>query len=189
MTTTINRRDFLNGIAIAVIGALSGDSNAAAWNAEGALNDPPRRAGLRGSHPGSFEIAHAVRDGRRFDLTGIPVEERYDLVVVGAGISGLAAAYFYRKRRPSAKILILEANDDFGGHAKRNEFIVDGRLLIGYGGTQSIDSPKRRYRGVPSQLLRELGLLVDGKAEPQSKLGIVFKQRIRPRGSPALAVF
>ena len=50
--------------------------------------------------------------------------EEFDLVVVGGGISGLAAAYFYRQARPNARILILDNHDDFGGHAKRNEFHV-----------------------------------------------------------------
>lgn len=148
----------MNGVAIAVVARLSDSVRGAYARSPADVNDPPLRTGLRGSHPGSFEVAHAVRDGQRYDPTGVPVEEHYDLVVVGAGISGLAAAYFYRQRHPSARILVLDTNDDFGGHAKRNEFIVDGRRLIGYGGTQSIDSPKRRYRGVPARLLQELGV-------------------------------
>ena len=84
---------------------------------------PPALTGLRGQHDGSFEIAHALaREGRRFPIDGLPIEETYDLVVVGGGISGLAAAWFYRRARPSARILILDNHDDFGGHAKRNEF-------------------------------------------------------------------
>ena len=118
---------------------------------------PPRRDGLRGSHVGSFEAAHRLRDGTPFDL-GAQVTEHYDLVVVGAGISGLSAAYFYRQRRPHARILILDTNDDFGGHAKRNEFLVDGKLLIGYGGTQSIDSPRRKWDKVAKSLLQDLGI-------------------------------
>ncbi len=91
---------------------------------------------------------------------GTPIEtgETYDLVVVGGGISGLAAAYFYRaKTNPAAKILIVDNHDDFGGHAKRNEFRPGGRLLITNGGTLSIESPfdySKQARG----LLSELGI-------------------------------
>jgi spermidine dehydrogenase len=119
---------------------------------------PPARTGLRGSHAGSFESAHRLRDGGSFDLSGTPVSEHYDLIVVGGGISGLAAAHFYRRLRPAARVLILETNDDFGGHAKRNEFTVDGRTIIGYGGTQSIDSPKTKYSRVARDLLTDLGI-------------------------------
>ena len=61
---------------------------------------PPGRTGLRGSHLGSFDVAHEIRDGRRFDVGDLPVEESYDLVVVGAGISGLASAWFFRRAPP-----------------------------------------------------------------------------------------
>ena len=116
------------------------------------------RPHTRGSHIGSFEAAHRLRDGAPFDLSGVAVQEHYDLVVVGGGISGLAAAYYYRVRRPSASVLILDTNDDFGGHAKRNEFEVDGRTIIGYGGTQSIDSPRYKWDGVAKALLKDLGI-------------------------------
>jgi spermidine dehydrogenase len=62
--------------------------------------------------------------------------------MVGGGISGLAAAWFLRKQAgPDARILILENHADFGGHAKRNEFRTGGRLLVSYGGAQSIERP------------------------------------------------
>src|SRR5208283_3767159 len=83
--------------------------------------------------------------------------EAYDLVVVGAGISGLSAAYFYRSRRKAARILILDNHDDFGGHAKRNEFQLGGRLALMNGGTFSIDSP-RPYSAVADGLLKTLGI-------------------------------
>jgi spermidine dehydrogenase len=68
--------------------------------------------------------------------------ESYDLVIVGAGLSGLAAAFFYRQAHgPDKKILILDNHDDFGGHAKRNEHNVDGRQLITYGGSQTLVEP------------------------------------------------
>jgi spermidine dehydrogenase len=164
MSTDITRRDFMNGIAIAVVGVAGLDWNRAHAGLASPAADapaadyPPGRAGLRGSHVGSFEAAHRLRDGSPFDLSGVELTERYDLVVVGAGISGLAAAHFYRQRRAHARVLILDTNDDFGGHAKRNEFKLDGRVLIGYGGTQSIDSPAHKWDGVAKGLLKDLGI-------------------------------
>jgi len=114
---------------------------------------------MRGSHDGSYDYAHALRDGNAFKsaFTRTDARETYDLVIVGGGISGLAAAYFYRASNASAKILILDNHDDFGGHAKRNEFRPGGRLLITNGGTLSIESPfdySQEARG----LLSELGI-------------------------------
>ena len=156
---SISRRDFLNGVALIVAAGLT----PAAQIAAEPLRYPPALTGLRGQHVGSFETAHAqAREGKRFALDGLPVEERYDLVVVGAGISGLAAAAFYRRAAgPSARILVLDNHDDFGGHAKRNEFTLDGRLVIGYGGSESIDSPKTHYSDVAKGLLRDLGVEIE----------------------------
>ena len=153
---SISRRDFLNGMALTVAAGLTPAAQIAAEPAR----YPPALTGLRGQHPGSFETAHAqALGGARLAPEGLPVEERYDLVVVGGGISGLAAAWFYRRAAgPSARILVLDNHDDFGGHAKRNEFTLDGRLRIGYGGSESIDSPKTHYSGVAKGLLRDLGV-------------------------------
>src|ERR687887_277392 len=153
---SISRRDFLNGVALTVAAGLTPAAQIAAEPAR----YPPALTGLRGQHPGSFETAHAqARAPTRFAVDGLPVEERYDLIVVGGGISGLAAAWFYRRAAgPSARILVLDNHDDFGGHAKRNEFTRDGRLVIGYGGSESIDSPKTHYSEVAKGLLRELGV-------------------------------
>ncbi len=157
--SAISRRDVLNGVALAVAAGLT----PAAQVAAAPDRYPPALTGLRGQHPGSFETAHAqAREGKHFALDGLPIEERYDLVVVGGGISGLAAAWFYRRAAgPSARILVLDNHDDFGGHAKRNEFTVDGRRLIGYGGSELIDSPKENYSEVAKGLLRDLGVTVD----------------------------
>ncbi len=119
---------------------------------------PPASTGLRGSHPGSFEVAHALRDGERFDVDDLPDGEDIDLVVVGAGISGLAAAWFYRREHPGASILLLDNHDDFGGHAKRNEFTVDGRFLLGYGGSEALQSPEALYGPEAKGLLAALGV-------------------------------
>ena len=97
-------------------------------------------------------------------LSGTPLPspptttETYDLVVVGGGISGLAAAYFYRQKAGNkARILILDNHDDFGGHAKRNEFTAGNRMVLSYGGTQSIESPDD-YSQVAKSLLTDLGI-------------------------------
>ena len=165
MATGITRRDFMNGIAIAVAGAAGVDLSAASADTLAATAGsplyPPGRDGLRGSHAGSFEAAHRLRDGSPFDISQAALTEHYDLIVVGAGISGLAAAHFYRQRRAHARVLILDTNDDFGGHAKRNEFEVDGQILLGYGGTQSIDGPAHKWDGVARGLLKDLGIDVD----------------------------
>src|ERR1041384_6767326 len=151
----ITRRDFLNGTALTIARSLT---PAAQLSAEPGRY-PPALTGLRGQHAGSFETAHALAlEGRRFDVGRAPVEERYDLVGVGGGISGLSAAWFYRRARPGAHILVLDNHDDFGGHAKRNEFSLGGRRIIGYGGSQSLQSPKSLYSPVAKGLLRDLGV-------------------------------
>src|ERR1700730_14252531 len=79
-------------------------------------------------------------------------------MVVGDGITGLAAAYFYRKQAgPKSRILVLDNHDDLGGHARRNEFRVGERLLLSNGGTQSIESPSE-YSGVAKELFKDLGI-------------------------------
>jgi spermidine dehydrogenase len=153
---SITRRDFLGGTALAIGAGLTPADQIAAAPAR----YPPALTGLRGQHPGSFEVAHAfAREGQRFDIDKASSEENYDLVVVGGGISGLAAAWFYRRAvGAGARILILDNHDDFGGHAKRNEFSVGARTLIGYGGSQSIQSPKTLWSDVAKGLLRDLGV-------------------------------
>ena len=140
----IARRDFIGGMAAAAaLGASPAALAQGAAATPGGANYPPLRTGLRGQYPGSFEAAHMARDGEfggalQADDTG----EHYDLVIVGGGISGLAAAYFYRQALgDDRKILILDNHDDFGGHAKRNEFHHEGRTILAYGGTMSIESP------------------------------------------------
>ena len=143
----ITRRDFVNGMAVSLAAgsALSPLQAAArgllAPDALGPDYYPPRLTGLRGSHPGSFEVAHAVgREGRRYEPPAEQTDATYDLVVVGGGLSGLAAAWFFREAAgPDARILVLDNHDDFGGHAKQVEFQVEGRRLISYGGSQTLE--------------------------------------------------
>ena len=150
----IDRRDFLDGVALAGL-ARGVPARAAAADQPGYY--PPLLTGLRGSHPGSFEAAHALRDGDSGPGAITDSGETYDLIIVGGGISGLAAAWFHRQDNPGARILILDNHDDFGGHAKRNEFDLDGKLHLMNGGTMMIDSP-RPYSKVAAGLLTALGI-------------------------------
>ncbi len=163
MDRPITRRDFLNGVsAVAAATLIPGCDNengaGAPWS-EPLGGYPPARSGMRGSHPGSFEVAHELAFHGRTDWGAVhePDSGSYDLVVVGAGISGLSAAYFRLQREPKARILILDNHDDFGGHAKRNEFHVGDRIVLGYGGSQSLEDPES-YSGVALQLLKDLGV-------------------------------
>ena len=155
MDRPITRRDFLNGIAIGTA-ALACNPLIAAAAPDAPDYYPPLLTGMRGSHAGSFEAAHALRDGKP-SPPPTDTGEEYDLIVVGAGISGLAAAHFYRAQARNSRILILDNHDDFGGHAKRNEFNLGGRVHLMNGGTLEIDSP-RPYGPVSAGLLKTLGI-------------------------------
>ena len=111
---------------------------------------------MRGSHPGSFEAAHALRDGQP---SPAPTDtgEQYDLIVVGAASADSPPRTSTEHAARTSRILILDNHDDFGGHAKRNEFNLDGHLNLLNGGTLEIDSP-RPYGPVAAGLLRTFGI-------------------------------
>ena len=162
---SITRRDFMNGFAMSLTAgtALSPfELLAKDYRSSSEALYPPELIGMRGSHPGSFEVAHALaRNGARWTEPTDQTDRAYDLVVVGGGISGLSAAYLYRQRHGSnSRILILDNHDDFGGHAKRNEFTVDGKQLICYGGSQSIADPGS-WSPVGKKLLKDVAIETD----------------------------
>ena len=160
----ITRRDFING-TLMVAGSSMLPSAASSQAAMAALDPsyyPPARTGLRGSHPGSNDHAHSRAWAGRSDwgpTTKLP--EIYDLVVVGGGLSGLSAAYFYQQKHGTdKKVLILDNHDDFGGHAKRNEHTINGNMRISYGGSQSIVEPNHANK-VVLDLLEDIGVDLD----------------------------
>ncbi len=156
MGSSITRRDFING----VVAATTISNLPSSVFAGGLPGDyPPLRTGMRGNHPDSYEAAHALVWQGKTDW-GKPHSADsniYDLIIVGAGISGLAAAHFYRQKNPATRILILDNHDDFGGHAKRNEFDYKGKTIISYGGAQTLEGPGH-YSRISKRLLRDIGI-------------------------------
>jgi spermidine dehydrogenase len=184
MDRDITRRDFIHDISLASVG-LTLPLGAFAETLTGRPASagtyyPPTRTGMRGSHPGAFEVAHALaREGKKFPEP-VDLDEEYDLVVVGGGISGLAAAYYYRKRfGVESRILILENHDDFGGHAKRNEFHQGGPMRLSWGGTMNLEYPM--FSAIAKALLTELGIDIDELLE-----GYDFHYGSGPKGSPSI---
>ena len=161
MKKEITRRDFLNGARVAI-----GTTLLSPWITSCGVKDPysfdleksyypPAKTGLRGSHDGSWETMHARVMGGEWNTNTI--DEEYDLVIVGGGISGLSSAYFYQKKHPKANILILDNHDDFGGHAKRNELKHGEDVHVTYGGSEAIDTPSS-YPAEALDLLKDLGV-------------------------------
>ena len=168
MKKNVTRRDFCNGVIIGTgVNVLSplnlfGQSDLLAHElGEPLSNYPPMLNGMRGSHKGSFEVAHALAWAGQNPSSYKELNEEYDLVIVGAGISGLAAARFYQKKiGMNARILLLDNHDDFGGHAKRNEFEQDGQTLLGLGGSVNLDNPND-YSQTAKILLEDLDINLD----------------------------
>ncbi len=166
MATQITRRDLLNGMAISAVGAmLPAYAGEPKVRLDSSMRPggpstyyPPTLTGMRGSHAGSFEVAHALAwQGQKPDAYE-SLDEHYDLVIVGAGMSGLAAAWYYLKKAgPEARVLVLDNHDDFGGHAKRNEFHHKDRMILSLGGAQNLDNPSN-YGDIAGSLLIDLGI-------------------------------
>jgi len=162
--SNITRRDFINGtlmVAGASLLPFDGSSQAVMAELEPSYY-PPALTGLRGSHPGSNEHAHSRAWAQRTDWgSTTDLNETYDLIVVGGGLSGLSAAYFYQQEHGrDKKVLILDNHDDFGGHAKRNEHTIGGVVLLGEGGSESFESP-HEFSETVLNLLEDLGVDMD----------------------------
>jgi spermidine dehydrogenase len=142
MDEGITRRDFLGSALLASGSVLLAGATPAELLAAG---DEFTGYGGVGEYSNSngntwdvLSAGHAIRDGRYDPLPSETIDtgETYDCVIVGGGISGLAAALFFQRNAPSGtKSLILENHPIFGGEAKQNEFLVDGKRLISHQGS------------------------------------------------------
>jgi spermidine dehydrogenase len=150
MNRDITRRDFLNGTLLSsgalllhasppgqLLARTAGAATSVAddWTGYGGVGD---YANSNGNTEAVLEAGHQIRDGAFDSLPANVTEtgETYDCVVVGGGISGLAAALtFQRKVGAGRTCLVIENHPIFGGEAKRNEFLVDGHRLIGHQGS------------------------------------------------------
>ncbi|MFC0549681.1 NAD(P)-binding protein [Planotetraspora thailandica] len=162
MKRGITRRDLLNGMLVgagaAALTALPGGVAHADARHGGGAGYPPGSNGIVGQTDAARTVGHAVTFGGADPGRARDLGEHYDLVVVGGGVSGLAAAHFYRKATgPRARILILEALADFGGHQHRNEFHVRGRTLLSNGGMVNLDSPDT-WNSPSLNLMDDLGI-------------------------------
>ena len=162
--SNITRRNFVNGTLMTAGASLLpfGGANQAVMAALAPSYYPPTLTGLRGSQPGSNDHAHArAWDGKSDWGLNTKLNEEYDLVVVGGGISGLSAAYFYQQTHgKDKKVLILDNHDDFGGHARRNEHTIDGNIILGEGGSESIQAPYSSGK-VVLDLFKDIGIDIE----------------------------
>jgi spermidine dehydrogenase len=158
MGRDISRRDFVHGAALVTAAAGVGAPTLGQAAPAAAASYPPLRTGMRGFHPGSFEPVHALAWNGESPPAAESTGEVYDLVVVGGGLSGLAAAYFYRKKAgPTAKILIIDNLEGFGGHAQRNEFEHNGRRLYVNAGSAYLVSPSD-WSAEAKSIINDLGI-------------------------------
>ncbi|MEU4832393.1 NAD(P)-binding protein [Streptosporangium sp. NPDC023615] len=142
MDRLISRRDIVDGvIATAGIAACSPprpegrdghggrDRLVRAHWPVGTVLHPSPPLGSRGGGTGPAGLARVLRDPRFRPPAGTPepTGEHYDLVVVGAGVSGVSAAYRWLEQAPRARILILDDHEEIGGHALRHGSPAGGR--------------------------------------------------------------
>lgn len=185
MSCPISRRDFLNGVLIGSGAALlsrpapaaSGKAAAtaayspsgSAWTGYGGVGD---YRWANGNTQAVIDAAHGIRDRQYPDASALPVDETYDVVIVGGGFSGVTAAYEFNKlRKPGQTCLLLENHPMLGGEAKQNEFDVDGRRLIAPQGSNGglVVKPGDQVGGryeVYAEYYRELGLPSRYELEP-----------------------
>lgn len=187
MGSRITRRDFFNGAMVAsgaaLVAGCGGGQGAAAdgpwapsgssWTGYGGVGD---YAWSNGNTQAVVDTAHGIRDRLYPDPATKPIDEDFDLVIVGGGFSGMTAAYEFSKRAgEGATCLLLDNHPVVGGEAKQNEFDVDGHRLVAPQGSNGAIVPHDNYvRGsfgegtydIFTDYYREFGLPTKYDLEP-----------------------
>jgi spermidine dehydrogenase len=197
MDHRICRRDFLNSTLLAsgslLLSGISPNQILAAgapddWTGPGGVGD---YAASNGNTAEVMNAGHRIRD-HAFDVPpadAIDTGELFDCVIVGGGISGLAAALSFRTGAGEGlKCLVLENHPVFGGEAKRNEFLVDGQRLMAPQGSDHFQIPFphsfiARYYELIGIDLREFKYQTWGSDLPEMTLGRTFEQMPEPTGN------
>jgi spermidine dehydrogenase len=161
----ITRRDFIGATLVGSGAMLLGAPSPAdaqnltrTWTGYAGIGDYARS---NGNTAEVVNAAHGVRDGRYEAAIAAarPVDDLYDLVIVGGGFAGLIAAYDFKKKFPSGRCLVLENHPVFGGEAKQNQMLVDGIVLTGPQGSNDavVPAADNSYAHV-SALWDEIGM-------------------------------
>ena len=146
----ICRRDFLNSTLLATGGVLLGPLTPQQLLASATDDDWTGYGGVgdyANSNGNTLEVMSAGHEIRDRVLESLPPDtidtgEIFDCVVVGGGVSGLAAAVFFQQYAgPKLTCLVLDNHPVFGGEAKRNEFMVDGQRIMGPQGADHFQVP------------------------------------------------
>ncbi len=178
----ITRRDFING-TLMIAGASMlpfGAISQAVLDTPDPPYYPPALTGLRGDNAGSYTIAHSKALAKKSHWgSTTQLKEEYDLIVVGGGLSGLSAAFFYQQEHgKDKKVLILDSHADFGGQCARNEHTIGDNTRLIFGGSQTIVSPHARSK-TTLKLLKDLGIDLD---RLKSAYDVDFYKRHNLRG-------
>jgi spermidine dehydrogenase len=192
MDQKIRRRDFLNSTLLAsgsaLLGSLSPRQLLAReeWTGYGGVGD------YANSNGNTFEVMTAGHQIRNRVFNSLPADtidtgEVFDCVIVGGGISGLAAALFLTKYAPRLTSLVLEDHPIFGGEAKRNEFIVDGQRIMGPQGSDHFSVPYpysfiARFYDLIGLNWREFKYQTWSGPSPELPLGTSFEDMQSPYG-------
>jgi len=148
----ITRRDFVNGVLVGAGAAALGTSASNVAGTSAGAEDTFTGYGGVGDYARAngntwpvVRAAHRLRDGQ-YDsaaLANAQAAGDFDLVVVGGGIAGLSAAYYFIKATGAGRrVLLLENHAMLGGEARQNEFMVDGERLLGPQGSNDFVVPQ-----------------------------------------------